>query len=52
MNAIKDYLSTLSDDDLNILANVTFDENTTVEVLKKLLKLLKKKPTKFGRFIC
>lgn len=38
INAIKDYLSTLSDDDLTILANVTFDENTTVESLKETIK--------------
>ena len=38
MNEIKDYLLTLSDDDLNILANVTFDENTTVDSLKEAIK--------------
>lgn len=37
MKNIDNYLSTLSDDDLNILANVTFDENTTVDSLKDAL---------------
>lgn len=46
MNAIKDYLSTLSDDDLNILANVTFDENTTVESLKETIKAAQEEANK------
>lgn len=46
MNAIKDYLSTLSDDDLNILANVTFDENTTVESLKEAIKAAQEEANK------
>lgn len=37
MKNIDNYLSTLSNDDLNILANVTFDENTTVDSLKDAL---------------
>lgn len=46
MSAIKDYLSTLSDDDLNILANVTFDENTTVESLKEAIKAAQEEANK------
>lgn len=46
MNAIKDYLSTLSDDDLNILANVTFDKNTTVESLKETIKAAQEEANK------
>lgn len=46
MNAIKDYLSTLSDDDLNILVNVTFDENTTVESLKEAIKAAQEEANK------
>lgn len=38
MNEIKDYLLTLSDDDLNILKDVKFDENTTVDSLKEVIK--------------
>lgn len=38
MNEIKDYLLTLSDDDLNILKDVKFDENTTVKSLKEVIK--------------
>lgn len=38
MNEIKDYLLTLSDDDLNILKDVKFDENTTVDSLKEAIK--------------
>mgnify|MGYP004586727021 CR=1 FL=1 len=38
MKNIDNYLSTLSDDDLTILANVTFDENTTLESLKETIK--------------
>lgn len=38
MNEIKDYLLTLSDDDLNILKDVNFDENTTVDSLKEVIK--------------
>lgn len=46
MSAIKDYLSTLSDDDLNILANVTFDEDTTVESLKEVIKAAQEEANK------
>jgi len=46
MSAIKDYLSTLSDDDLNILANVTFDEDTTVESLKETIKAAQEEANK------
>ena len=46
MSAIKDYLSTLSDDDLNILANVTFDKNTTVESLKETIKAAQEEANK------
>lgn len=46
INAIKDYLSTLSDDDLTILANVTFDENTTVESLKETIKAAQEEANK------
>lgn len=38
MKDINNYLSTLSGDDLNILKNVKFDENTTVESLKEAIK--------------
>lgn len=46
MSAIKDYLSTLSDDDLNILANVTFDEDTTIESLKEVIKAAQEEANK------
>ena len=46
MSAIKDYLSTLSDDDLNILANATFDEDTTVESLKEVIKAAQEEANK------
>lgn len=46
MKSIDNYLSTLSDDDLNILANVTFDENTTVESLKEAIKAAQEEANK------
>nr|DAZ51622.1 MAG TPA: protein of unknown function (DUF3597) [Caudoviricetes sp.] len=46
MKNIDNYLSTLSDDDLNILANVTFDENTTVESLKEVIKAAQEEANK------
>lgn len=46
MKNIDNYLSTLSDDDLNILANVTFDENTTVESLKETIKAAQEEANK------
>lgn len=46
MKNIDNYLSTLSDDDLNILANVTFDENTTVESLKEAIKAAQEEANK------
>lgn len=46
MKNIDNYLSTLSDDDLNILANVTFDENTTVENLKETIKAAQEEANK------
>lgn len=46
MKNIDNYLSTLSDDDLNILANVTFDENTTVESLKEVIKAAQEETNK------
>ena len=46
MKNIDNYLSTLSDDDLNILANVTFDENTTVESLKEVIKAVQEEANK------
>ena len=46
MKNIDNYLSTLSDDDLNILANVTFDEDTTVENLKETIKAAQEEANK------
>lgn len=46
MKNIDNYLSTLSDDDLNILANMTFDENTTVESLKEAIKAAQEEANK------
>ena len=46
MKNIDNYISTLSDDDLNILANVTFDENTTVESLKEAIKAAQEEANK------
>lgn len=46
MKNIDNYLSTLSDDDLNILANVTFDENTIVESLKEVIKAAQEEANK------
>lgn len=46
MKNIDNYFSTLSDDDLNILANVTFDENTTVESLKEVIKAAQEEANK------
>lgn len=46
MKNIDNYLSTLSDDDLNILANVTFDENTTVESLREAIKAAQEEANK------
>lgn len=46
MKNIDNYLSTLSDDDLNILANVTFDENTTVENLKETIEAAQEEANK------
>ena len=46
MKNIDNYLSTLSDDDLTILANVTFDENTTLESLKKAIKAAQEEANK------
>lgn len=46
MKNIDNYLSTLSDNDLNILANVTFDENTTVESLKEVIKAAQEEANK------
>lgn len=46
MKNIDNYLSTLSDDDLNILANVTFDEDTTVESLKEVIKAAQEEANK------
>lgn len=46
MKNIDNYLSTLSDDDLTILANVTFDENTTLESLKETIKVAQEEANK------
>ena len=46
MKNIDNYLSTLSDDDLTILANVTFDENTTLESLKETIKAAQEEANK------
>lgn len=46
MKSIDNYLSTLSDDDLTILANVTFDENTTLESLKDIIKAAQEEANK------
>ena len=46
MKSIDNYLSTLSDDDLTILANATFDENTTLESLKETIKAAQEEANK------
>lgn len=46
MKNIDNYLSTLSDDDLTILANATFDENTTLESLKETIKAAQEEANK------
>lgn len=46
MKSIDNYLSTLSDDDLTILANATFDENTTLESLKEAIKAAQEEANK------